>query len=198
MAGTFAALTRTVDPEAPADLVVGLGDNQRTAWTELPLLSSELDALRPAMQASAWLAPVYTYRDSSMLLSLVIDAGGAPRHQVWTAWGNKGRCGRRGSIDNTGATIRAAGLSRMSGRTGCPRSSRMRQSLRDDRLPALGGPRNILGLARRIARLVAVVPLARATAICSNDGPRNTLAPITRNLATCTRSIAASDRGRPQ
>ncbi len=107
----FAAACGVIDPEIDSRPLLTAPDEQRTAYTQAPLFATELSELLPALQAAAHFCGAEVYKNEPLLLPLVVDANGAHRRKVWTAWETQGgNTGRWGAIVKAGASIRAANL----------------------------------------------------------------------------------------
>jgi hypothetical protein len=107
----FTAAAKECDPEADSDAVVGQPDSVRQGRLDSTLHAVELDRLTPVLQAAAELCGIYTGRDDTWLLPLLIDTTGLHRRRVWEAWRSAGeRCGRWSALAALGARIRAADL----------------------------------------------------------------------------------------
>jgi hypothetical protein len=94
----FTAAAKECDPEADSDAVVGQPDSVRQGRLDSTLHAVELDRLTPVLQAAAELCGIYTGRDDTWLLPLLIDTTGLHRRRVWEAWrsaGNGVGAGRR-------------------------------------------------------------------------------------------------------
>ncbi|MGX9788594.1 hypothetical protein [Mycobacterium sp. MMS18-G62] len=84
----FTAAATVVDPESDSDPMVTAPADQRAAWTEAPLLATELSELLPALRVAAHFCGVELFGKQSepTLLALVVDPAGAHRRRLWSAW----------------------------------------------------------------------------------------------------------------
>jgi len=107
----FAGVCSVVDVEADSRPLLSAPAEQRAAYTQAPLLATELSALLPAVQAAAYFcgAEVFGKQNEPTLLALAVDAKAAHRRRLWTAWETTGgNTGRWAPIIKCGAAICAA------------------------------------------------------------------------------------------
>lgn len=91
----FVELADTINPELPAEKLVGIDMEQQKAWLEAAEIAASLDKLLRALRAAVVLAGGRIGTNDAMIgLVCPTDATGMARRAVWAAWDTAGRCSR--------------------------------------------------------------------------------------------------------
>jgi hypothetical protein len=110
-AAVFTAAASAVDPEAPAEDIVGLDDDQRHGWATAQEARFQLAASLEVLKAAAKLCGHDNADSREYGPSLACDTSGHHRRRLWEAWDTtEGRTGRWGALHRMGVTIRASSL----------------------------------------------------------------------------------------
>lgn len=109
-ADALVAAVRLVDPDKPAEALMGEPPKVRNAWVEVPTLAAALDQAERFLTATAREAGVNTGDDGTRLGLVATIPDTTDRRTLWAALDNTdnhGRAGRWGVLLNHGATLHA-------------------------------------------------------------------------------------------